>query len=196
MSVVTPRCEGDDTVRTSIIVEHAALGTGLPPDVSGGMPPRKERETMYQRILVAVDGSPTSRRALCEAIGLAKDQHAQLLLLHVLDESVLYPYPAPYTGVGTVLQSWRDGGRTILAEGAALAQQEGVPAETEQDTICGEQVAHAIVEAAKRWSADLIVIGTHGRHGLEHFLLGSVAECVARISPLPILLTRGGMSPD
>ena len=50
--------------------------------------------------------------------------------------------------------------------------------------------AEALVEAAKRWSADLIVLGTHGRRGLQHLVLGSVAEGVVRLAPVPVLLVR------
>jgi nucleotide-binding universal stress UspA family protein len=47
------------------------------------------------------------------------------------------------------------------------------------------------VEAATAWPADLLVIGTHGRRGLDHLLLGSIAESVVRLAPMPVLLVRG-----
>ncbi len=59
----------------------------------------------------------------------------------------------------------------------------------------GRRVPGAIVEEARRWGADLIVVGTHGRRGLDRLLLGSVAEGVARMSPVSVLLVRGA-SPE
>jgi len=50
--------------------------------------------------------------------------------------------------------------------------------------------SQALVEAAKRWSADLLVLGTHGWRGLQHLVLGSVAEGVVRLAPVPVLLVR------
>jgi nucleotide-binding universal stress UspA family protein len=63
--------------------------------------------------------------------------------------------------------------------------------ETELLETAGQRVADRIVEAAKRWEADLIVMGTHGRHGIQHLVLGSVAEAVIRSAPVPVLLVRG-----
>ncbi|KTD42196.1 universal stress protein [Legionella parisiensis] len=57
-----------------------------------------------------------------------------------------------------------------------------------------EKVPEKIIEAAKNWPADLIVVGTHGRRGYQHLLLGSVAEGVIRNAPMPVLLIRGKQS--
>ncbi len=54
-----------------------------------------------------------------------------------------------------------------------------------------DRVSEKIIEAAKAWPADLLVIGTHGRRGVHHLFLGSVAEEVIHIAPMPILLLRG-----
>ena len=56
------------------------------------------------------------------------------------------------------------------------------------------RVAEVIVQAARDWKADLIVVGTHGRRGVSHLFLGSDAEAVARLSPVPVLLVRGGQT--
>ena len=147
---------------------------------------------MYHRILVAVDGSSTSRRALQEGLKLAADEHAHLLLVHVLDESALYRYPVPIgDALHPVLEAWRQGGQNVLNEASGLARQAGAEVEAELLESADRQIPEVIVDKAKRWEADLIVMGTHGRHGFEHLLLGSVAERVIRIAPVPVLLTRG-----
>ena len=147
---------------------------------------------MYHRILVAVDRSSTSRRALQEALKVAADQHAHLRLLHVVDESVLYRYPVPVgEALYPVLEAWRQGGQKILNEASEMARQAGAEVEAELVESADRQVPDVIVDEAKRWQADLIVMGTHGRQGFAHLLLGSVAEGVIRIAAVPVLLTRG-----
>jgi nucleotide-binding universal stress UspA family protein len=147
---------------------------------------------MYHRILVAVDGSSTSRRALQEALEVAADQHAQILLLHVVDESAMYRYPMPIgEALYPVLEAWRQGGQKILNEASDLARQAGAQFEASLLESADRQVPGVIVDEAKRWEADLIVMGTHGRQGFAHLFLGSVAEGVVRIATVPILLTRG-----
>lgn len=147
---------------------------------------------MYRRILVAVDSSPTSERALIEAIRLARDQHARLRIIHVIGDP--YAYFAvdgtPPETIVTVEQEWRHTGQTILHRAAKMAGQEGVQPETallEED----ERTSAAIVADAQQWRADLLVLGTHGRHGLGELLLGSVAEEVLRDAATPVLLLRG-----
>ena len=106
-----------------------------------------------------------------------------------------YAYPESwYTGVGTELEAlreiWRQAGRQVLERAGTVARQAGVDVETallEQD---GQRVSRVIVDEATRWHADLVVVGTHGRHGIEHLLLGSVAEAVARTAPGSVLLVR------
>ena len=147
---------------------------------------------MYHRILVAVDGSSTSRRALHEGLKLAADGHARLLLVHVLDESAIYRYPVPIgDAFQPVLDAWRQGAQKVLDEASGLARQAGAEVEAGLVESAERQVPDVIVDEARRWGADLIVMGTHGRHGFAHLLLGSVAEGVIRIAPVPVLLTRG-----
>ena len=148
---------------------------------------------MYQRILVAVDGSKTSDRALAEAISLAKDQHASLLVVYAVDERGVYTGsqvidPAP------LVSSWVEAGRRILDQSAELALKSGVRAETRLIENADMQIADAILQEAKDGKADLLVAGTHGRSGLTHLLMGSVAEGIIRASSIPILLVRGKAS--
>ena len=148
---------------------------------------------MYRKILVAVDGSPTSEIALREAITLAKDQAATLRLVHVVDES-----PAAMN-VETVYQlddyerGLRTAGERIVAKALASVRAAGLDAESKLVEIVtlNERVADAIAAEAQHWPADVIVIGTHGRRGFRHLLLGSVAEGVVRAATKPVLLIRG-----
>jgi nucleotide-binding universal stress UspA family protein len=74
-----------------------------------------------------------------------------------------------------------------------VARDAGIKAETKliEATPPGARIASMIAAEAKAWPADMIVIGTHGRRGVDHLLMGSVAEGVVRISPVPVLLIRG-----
>ena len=144
---------------------------------------------MYKRILVPVDGSDTSTLGLREAIGLAKDQNARVRLLHVVDESVLAL--TPEVGMVDISDSLIVAGRQTLERAHALAQRQGVKADTAMPENVIGRVADSILDEARNWRADLIVMGTHGRRGVSHMLLGSDAEGVVRGSPVPVLLVRG-----
>jgi nucleotide-binding universal stress UspA family protein len=148
---------------------------------------------MYKHILVAVDGSDTSNFALQEAIKLAKEQQASLRLIHVVDVTPAYmmvemPYP-----ISDYQNAMREAGEKVLATCAATAGKAGVNVDTKFVIleVLTQRICDAIIEEAKRWPADLIVIGTHGRHGFNHLLLGSVAEGVIRLATKPVLVIRG-----
>lgn len=148
---------------------------------------------MYKRILAAVDGSDTSNLALNEAIKLAKDQHAALRLIHVVDEAPVYmTVDLPYL-IEDYQKAMRETGRKELAACAAKAKAARVKFDTKfvvVDTLA-QHIGDAINKEAKRWPADVIVIGTHGRRGFAHLLLGSVAERVIRLAAKPILIVHG-----
>ena len=147
---------------------------------------------MYKRILVPVDGSTTSNRGLREATGLARQHGARVRLLHVVDESVLAL--APEVGVVDITDSLVEAGKKVLKNAQAVAERQGVKAEIAlRENLVG-RVADAILNEARKWRADLIVMGTHGRRGISHMLLGSDAEGVLRSSPVPVLLVRGNAS--
>jgi nucleotide-binding universal stress UspA family protein len=148
---------------------------------------------MYKRILVAVDGSDTSNRALQEAIRLAKDQRAVLRLVHVLDEAAAYvDIELPYQ-FAAYQEALRKGGEKVLSACAALVREAGIETDTKLKIIetLDHRIDDAVEEEAKEWPADLIVIGTHGRRGFRHLMLGSVAEGVLRVATKPVLIVRG-----
>lgn len=148
---------------------------------------------MYQNILVAVDGSDTSNIALQQAINLAQDQHAKLRIAHVVD-LVTFNWDETYlVDINDLQESFLKSGRNILEKAQSIANEAGMKAETrllEIETF-RHRVADLIVEEAKSWPADLIVVGTHGRRGLHHLFLGSVAEGIVRGATVPVLLIRG-----
>ena len=148
---------------------------------------------MYKHILVPVDGSDTSNLALQEAIKLAKEQQAALRLVHVVDETPAYmTMDIPYS-IADYQKAMREAGQKVLATCAAAARQAGIEVDTQFVVLelPTQRICDAINEEAKRWPADLIVIGTHGRHGFNHLLLGSVAEGVIRLATKPVLAIRG-----
>ena len=147
---------------------------------------------MYERILVPVDGSPTSNAGLDEAIQLARLSGATIKLIHVLD---LFAVSAtPYTGVALsaeLIDELRQGGQAVLDSAQARVVAGGGRVETRLcDNLAG-RVCDVIVEEARQWQANLVVIGTHGRRGVSRLVLGSDAEQIARQSPVPVLLVRG-----
>jgi nucleotide-binding universal stress UspA family protein len=146
---------------------------------------------MYRRILVPVDGSTTSKLGLRHALGLAKDQNARVRVLNVIDEMAVVPmidgYPADMSGI---LESMREAGNKAVEEGGMLAKRAGVKADTETVDSRGRVVSDVILEQAKIFRADLIVMGTHGRRGLNRLILGSDAERVLREASVPVLLVR------
>ena len=145
---------------------------------------------MYQRILVPVDGSPTSERAVQEQLRFAQQQSAQLELVHVLGDARLMDANS-YINYAEMKEAITSVGNKILTQAQMAAQQSGQAAEVKLLEGSGQSIATAIVEEARQWQADLIVIGTHGRTGFGRVLFGSVAEGVVRTAHIPVLLIRG-----
>lgn len=148
---------------------------------------------MYKNILLAIDGSKISDSLIEEVIKLIKDQSVNVRIVHVVDESFVH-YGGPSFDYLSLIAAWREDGEKILNKAAKkIASQSSVKPETsilELKPLQG-RVAEVIVEAAKEWPADLLVIGTHGRRGFSRLFLGSVAENVIRIATTPVLLVRG-----
>lgn len=144
---------------------------------------------MFRRVMVAIDGSSTSRLALREAIKLAKDQQSDLRIVLVVDVVTLAAEALPYD----LGEEERRAGDLVLQKAAAAARKAGIEAQTVRLEVRSVQdrIADEISRNAKSWRADLIVIGTHGRRGLSRLLIGSVAESLIRIAPARVLLIRG-----
>jgi len=145
---------------------------------------------MYQHVLVPVDGSQTSDLALREALKLIGAGKAELRIVHVV-EAVMPLLDVELLNVEELRQAVHDAGLKILARAEAAAREAGVSAKTTLiEARAGARIANVIADEAGAWPADLIVIGTHGRRGVDHLLLGSVAEGVIRAAPAPVLLIR------
>jgi len=143
-----------------------------------------------RRILVPLDFSPSSEYALAYAQALATDFGASLHLLHVIEDRLMTgPWPnEAYLGETARLREGlvKDSERRCL-DCAKSVEKTGVQVTTE--VLIGGP-AHAIVESATAPDVDLIVMGTHGRTGITHLLIGSVAERVVRHAPCPVLVVR------
>lgn len=145
---------------------------------------------MYTKILVAVDESDTSRHALQQAVELAGRLSAALRMIHVVDMSWLPIGPEVAIDTGALSAARRSVGEKVLASARDAAREAGFEAEAgliETETPI-QHVAEALAREAARWGADLVVMGTHGRRGFQHLMLGSVAEKMVRLSSWPVLL--------
>jgi nucleotide-binding universal stress UspA family protein len=135
---------------------------------------------MFKHILIPTDFGEPSRLALQHAIGLAQKLGAKLTMLHVYGIPTVY-YPDnvswPLEELGKAAQATLD---------VAVADARKVLPQTEGRVEIGDP-RDRILAYAKQSGADLIVIGTHGRRGVAHMVLGSVAEWVVRMSPIPVL---------
>ena len=141
---------------------------------------------MYRKILVPIDGSEPSESALHEAFKFANECASAIRLVFVCED---LPYVLA-EGPADIARAMEREGTRILAQAAARARAIGVAAETVLVKAAGRRLEAAIVEEADGSGCDLIVMGTHGRSGIEHLMLGSVAEAVLRRARLPVLLLR------
>lgn len=144
-----------------------------------------------RRILVPVDYSACSRSALEHAAMLAKSFNATIDLLYVWEAPA---FVAPEAMVGaagttqTLAQLASDQAQAAMREFVTQAREDGI--EIANTRVEQGDPAHTIVALAEREGYDLIAMGTHGRSGFAHLLLGSVAEKVVRRSTRPVLTVR------
>ena len=146
---------------------------------------------MYQRILVPVDGNPTSTCGLDEAIALAQLTGGRLRLLHVVDETSFALSADAFAGYsGDLITLLREGGVEVLAKARARVEAAGLTVETVLlDSLAG-RICDLVTDDAKTWPADLNVLGTHRRRGAGRVYLGSDAAQPLRQAPVPVLLVR------
>jgi nucleotide-binding universal stress UspA family protein len=142
---------------------------------------------MYKRILVPVDGSETSTRAVVAALQMARENGGRVRLLHALDELA---YLSGYEYSADLLKAARDQGSRVLEDAQAMAKSAAVPADGKLVETAGRRLGELVAQEAREWEADLVVVGTHGRRGMSRILLGSGAEQVLRLAPVPVLAVR------
>ncbi|HHF7367469.1 TPA: universal stress protein [Legionella bozemanae] len=142
---------------------------------------------MYKQIMVAVDDTKASILALKEAIKIAKNQNSKICVIHIID--TLYEGDVDREAF---VELTRKQGQEVLDSMKKILSRSKVVFEMKltELTPSKAQIAEKLVDEAAGLSADLIVIGTHGRRGIHHILTGSVAEEVIRISKTPVLLIR------
>ena len=151
-----------------------------------------------ERILVAVDGSPQSNLALTTASDLACALGINLELIHVIpDIPAVYSYTAyeyaPMIDFAKYQHDLEAESQAIIAAALALLDAHTpkvAEVRTSRVPADGTRLGDAIIKTAKEHNADLIVIGTHGRSGVDLLLLGSVAERVSHRSEVPVLMIR------
>ena len=143
---------------------------------------------MYSRILVPIDDSSCSLKGLTEALELAKALNARIKLMHVCDELLTESALVASDYRDQLGESMQETGKAILSEAQAVARQRGVEVEVMLVESVGRRASDCIVAAARQWSADLIVMGTHGRRGMSRLAMGSDAELVVRSTPVPVLM--------
>ena len=145
---------------------------------------------MYQRILVATDGSDLSRKAVTSAIDLAALCGAELVAIYVVPR-----YPQSYFEGGMALQpeemvriekQWSDKGQAVVDAVKQAAADKGVTAQA--ITLNSDVVSDALISAAAKHQCDLIVMASHGRRGIQRLLLGSETQHVLTHANIPVLV--------
>ncbi len=146
---------------------------------------------MYSRLLVPLDGSPTSHLALDHAAVLARLSGATVVLLHVIEETEhSNGFERPKVYFEEVRPRFLAAGQALLDQAAGRLRQGGIAVETVLLESGGKRVSELIAQQADAARCDVVVLGTHGRRGVGRLLMGSDAEQVARIAPIPVMLVR------
>jgi nucleotide-binding universal stress UspA family protein len=146
---------------------------------------------MYRKILVAVDGSRSSARAVEEAIGIAKLAHAHVRCVYVLDWAPVFPYTCSYD-MAKLEEAFTRYGHESLDKATRALACAGVDTDPElvKTESMAEDVAACLQRYVLKYQPDLVILGTHGHRGVRRAILGSVAERFLRYSTCPVLLVR------
>lgn len=146
---------------------------------------------IFRKILIAVEPGPLATITARTGLKLAQAAGSQAMLVYVVDTSrlptkdfhILDPYDADNA---ELLSRAEDDGRRFLAKCRRLVRLRRRPTET----VCAGEPVAEVAKQSKQWAADLIVIGNHRRKGIEHLLLGSVAEKVIQHASCAVLVVR------
>jgi len=126
--------------------------------------------------MVPTDGSKNAQKAEDVAISIARNFQAKLMVVHIIDEKLIYPFE--------VLE---EDGEKILERATIKGKDQGV--DIQQVLIVGNPT-HDMAKITEKTGADLLVIGTHGKSGLQKLLMGSVAENTIKTVKIPVLLVK------
>jgi nucleotide-binding universal stress UspA family protein len=147
---------------------------------------------MYARILIATDGSTLSKKAVKTGLDLAALSGAEVVAVKVIPR---YPQayfegsvPLAASEVSRIEKQWNDDAQAVVDAVKTTATARGVKAKAV--TVKSDLVAEALISAAKKHKADLIVMASHGRKGLKRLLLGSETTHVLTHSHIPVLVLR------
>lgn len=131
---------------------------------------------MFKTIMVPTDGSKNAQKAEDVAISIARNFQAILMVVHIIDEKLIYPFE--------VLE---EDGKKILERVTLKGKDQGV--NIQQVLIVGNPT-HDMAKIVEKTGADMVVIGTHGKSGLQKLLMGSVAENTIKTVKIPVLLVK------
>ncbi|RWA53631.1 universal stress protein UspA [Cupriavidus sp. UYMSc13B] len=146
---------------------------------------------MYSKIMVAVDGTRNADLALAKAVQIAKACGSEIAVVHVIDNDYLRCDPL-FVDPDELRRALRDNGKALLKAACDRVEAQRIPCATrliDEPAAIGD-ISTVVEQAAQEGGAELLVIGTHGRHGTHRLLLGSV-EGLVRHTRLPVLLVRG-----
>lgn len=143
-----------------------------------------------RRVLAAIDDSPAAQRAAAQAIALARDCGASLRFLHVADPRLLLGALPLHDDARALLERQLAEGHRLVDGAVERAAAAGVGSDGVVRRDGPQRVCDLVLREAAEWRADLVVIGTHGRHGLDRLTLGSEAESVLRRCDVPVLVVR------
>ncbi len=149
---------------------------------------------MYRHVFVAIDDSDTSRKALEEAITVARVHSATLEIAHAVDEQLVHVFHAggvTTTSTNQLKHALVSSGEDVLSRALEQARAAGIQARTHLLKGHGEHTDDLIAGAVHDSGADLLVVGSHGRRGVRRLLLGSVAENLVRKVGVSVLIVRG-----
>jgi nucleotide-binding universal stress UspA family protein len=178
---------GFDRLMIGSVTEGALRNASKPYLVIRQTKESQEALLGLKHLLMPVDGSECSKRAVEKGLELAKDLGAEVTFLFVFDEHLAAYYGMPgATYVRDMYRDYEKAGEAILEKAKAHANKAGVKSTTK--LVKHHKPVEAIVEAEQDF--DMVVMGTHGRRGFDRFMLGSVAEGVLRRSSKPLLLMR------
>jgi len=139
---------------------------------------KQEGNNMFNTIMVPTDGSEYSQKAVDTALALAKKLDSTVVAVHIIDEKLIYPYE--------VLE---EEGKGILHKVQEKGKEIGV--KVDEILIVGSPT-NDMAKITEKAGADLVVMSTHGKTGLERLIMGSVAESALKKIPVPVLLVKKG----
>jgi universal stress protein A len=140
---------------------------------------------------MAVDDSSFSENVIRAVEGGIRHEHTEILVLHVLQPGEPVPPPEMAQGYAPELEEQKQPARTLVERIAAELRRVGFTTQTE--VLIGD-VTKTILDRAAEWHADLITVGSHGERSIRDFLLGSVAESVARRAGCSVAVVRPPVS--